>query len=365
MAYVRAHANGIYVAFKIRNERHTTTVPLRPTAANLRATRSLANDLEHRLRAGERWESVRADLRGEETPTVVGTLGYYAQHVLDVAEIERATVMAYQSLYNTYWLPFDQRPITSLRQTELQTHLATFSVGWKTRRNAVSFLRRCIDAARRDGVKFASIPTDDWEIRRGKVKSRQDPYDVKERDRLLAELHTMGQRREDDMIAYRYFYTGFFTGMRTGELLGLPWSNVEPGVIHVRQERVRREIELRTKTNVERDVVVPKHVVDVMESGGTRFDRSFVFLTPEHHAFRDADWLMERWSRAHKVAGIRKRTKPYPWRSTYVSIALSQGAPLLLVAKQTGHDPVTMSKHYAAYINDRGETREEIERIFG
>ena len=82
------------------------------------------------------------------------------------------------------------------------------------------------------------------------------------------------------------------------------------------------EIELRTKTNVERDVVVPNHVTDVMESSGTRFDRSFVFLTPDRHTFRDADWLMERWSRAHKATGIRKRTKPYPWRSTYVAIAL-------------------------------------------
>ena len=133
----------------------------------------------------------------------------------------------------------------------------------------------------------------------------------------------------------------------------------------IEQSRVRRRIKPGTKTGKNRKIILPPIVWDALDSNPTRFMRSFVFLTPENLPFIAADWLMERWLRAHQSAGVRRRVGPYPWRHTYISLALSNGAAPLWVSKQTGHDMVTMSKHYARWISGReAEDQRELEKVY-
>lgn len=152
MAQVRAHYAKIVVRCSYRGKRYTTTINLKPTASNLRAARRTAEDAEYKLKSGCAWEVVRAELRGEVAETTPNTLGYYAQHFLDHANVERPTLMGYQSAYNSHWLPFDDRPIASLLRTELETHLAKKKISWKTQKNATSVLRLIFEVAKRDGV---------------------------------------------------------------------------------------------------------------------------------------------------------------------------------------------------------------------
>lgn len=357
MAHVRAHYGKVVVRCSCRGHRFTTTIDLKPTASNLRAARRIAEEAEHKLKAGNPWEAVRADLRCEVAPIIPNTLGYYAQHFLDHAEVERPTLMGYQSAYNSHWLHFDDRPITSLLRTELDAHLAAKKVTWKTRKNAVSVLRLIFDVAKRDGV-LSKAPTDGWIVKRTKTKE-PDPYSEKERDSLLREL------KKSSPIAWRYFLMAFHSGMRTGELLGLEWFAVEKPYVHVRQERVRRIIEARTKTGWNRTVILPESVWNMMNNNPSRFQKSFVFLTPEGHPFRDADWLMDKWVKAHRATNVRRRTGPYPWRHTYISLALAHGAALLWVSKQTGHDMITMQKNYARWIPGRADADlAELEKVY-
>ncbi len=362
MASVTAHSKKIEVRFKIKGQRFVTTIPFEPTKANLKAAARRCDDAEFRLRAGEPWESVRADLREERIAAPPQTLGYYAQHFLDHAEVERPTLMSYEVIYNRYWAFFDKRSISGLIKSELVDHLSRFDVIWKTRRNAVSVLRRIFEIAK-DDKAIQDAPTDRWVIKKGQEK-KPDPYTETERDALLDALSVAGQSSPDDLIAWRYFLMAFYSGMRTGELLGLEWHHLEKPIAHVCQERVRRLIEHRTKTKYDRVVSLPKIAASMLMENPTRFQGSFVFLTPEGHPFRDADWLMKRWQTAHEARNVRRRVGPYPWRHTYVSIGLKQGVPPLLMARQTGHDLVTMSKRYARYIGDEDEAKEAIERAF-
>lgn len=355
MATVWPHGERVAVRFRIDGNAHVTTLNYRPTQAGLEAARRAARHAEHQLRAGVDWETVRADLRGEQRRQTVGTLGYYAQHFLDHAEVERSTLMGYQSAYNRYWCGFDDRPISSLLLSELREHLAEFKVGAKTRRNAVSVLRAIFEVAKRDGV-IQAAPTDQWETKRPTV-DEPDPYTEAERDALLEAL---------DGIAHRYFLMAFHSGMRTGELLGLEWQHLDKPYALVAQTRVRRRLKATTKTGDSRRVILPPIVWQMLEGNPTRFARSFVFLTPEGHPFVDADWLMEHWQKAHAKAKVRRRLGLYPWRHTYVSLALSSGASMLWVSRQTGHDVVTMEKHYARWIEGREDAdREQLGRIYG
>jgi integrase len=345
MAYTRGHGNRIKLRFRIGGVEHTTTLDRPPTKTNLDSAERIARQAEHRLRAGEEWAAVRAWIRGERA-RAPRSLGYYAQHLLDHADIEHSTLTGYQAAYNRYWLEFDERAIDTLTKSELEAHLARYKVGRKTKKNALSVLRRIFDVARRDRV-ITEAPTDDWELKKGTV-AEPDPYTEQERDKLLRALEAWP-------IAWRYFTFAFHSGMRTGELLALEWRHLDKPYATIEQSRVRRRVKLSTKTDTNRRVILPPAVWDMLADNPTKFLKSFVFLTPENRAFIDADWLMEKWDEAHRKASVRKRTGLYPWRATYVSLALSNGATLLWTSKQTGHDMLTMQKHYARWIRGRGD----------
>ncbi len=160
--------------------------------------------------------------------------------------------------------------------------------------------------------------------------------------------------RAADEIAWRYFLLAFHSGMRTGELLGLDWSaTTERPCLVVGQTRVRRRVKAHTKTGDQRRIMLPPVAWDMLASNPTRFRKSFVFLTPIGHPFLDADWLMDKWRAAHTAAKIRRRTMPYPWRHTYVSLALAAGASMVWVSKQTGDDISTLERHYARWVEGR------------
>ena len=173
MANVTAWRNRIFVRFNVHGKRPGTTINARPTTTTLKAIKLQARDWEWRLRNGEPWESVRADIRGDSY-TTPRTLGYYFQHVLDTAEVEATTAEKYAQTYNRYWLDFDERDIATLTKVELEQHLLTFGVSRKTRRNAVSVLRSAFEAAK-DDEHISSAPTDRWRIKPGQ-RPPKDPY---------------------------------------------------------------------------------------------------------------------------------------------------------------------------------------------
>ena len=92
MASVRKHGERIAVRLYCKRE-YSTTIPVRPTLANLRAAEKDAEGCEARLRAGIPWEVIKAELRGEEAPTQPKTLGYYMEHVLATKDVEQTTLV--------------------------------------------------------------------------------------------------------------------------------------------------------------------------------------------------------------------------------------------------------------------------------
>lgn len=353
---VRPKGNRIEVNISWAGDRRSFTVNRKPTQANIAAVQRQKDDARVRLQGGESLDAVIAEIKGELPQSDQHTLGFWAQHYLDVVapdmdDVADSTLMGYESLYNSHWMPFDTRNIQGLRLVELQDHLSKKKVKKKTKREALSLLKRIFSIA-----KVSTL--DEWVIKKTKrdANPEADPYTAAERDALLSALHDMGRARTDDMIAYRYFYVGFNTGMRTGELLGLHWADLKGTHFRVWQSMVRRKMQKHTKTR-QREVLLTDGVLALLKDthNPTRLKGEHVFLTPEGHVFKDADWLMERWGRAHKKAKVRKRGGLYPWRHTYISLALSAGLPIGQVAAQAGNSPVIIEKHYFKWIPSKDD----------
>ncbi|MCH1487841.1 MAG: tyrosine-type recombinase/integrase [Pseudomonadales bacterium] len=351
MASVSSHGNGIRIRITHESRRNIVQIDLPATKANLKAVRQRAELAQAKLRLGEPWGFVKAWLRNEQPPESVivdeqvekKTLGYWAQHYLDVIApdydgIADSTLMGYTSAYNSNWLRFDRIPICDIQLGALQTHLSSRPVSNKTKREALSTLKRIYKTA---GLKTL----DDWQMKKTKAeKNRQpDPYGFEERDKLIKALKPWP-------IAQTYFTFAFYTGMRTGELLGLHWSDYEEGEgFTVWQSMVRRQLQPHVKTK-RRYVLAHPKAIEALREHPTRFEGGLIFKTPEGRMFKDADWLTDKWKRAHVNSGVRRRLGPYQWRHTYISMCLSGGMSIYDVAKQSGNSPQIIEEAYESWI---------------
>ena len=228
---------------------------------------------------------------------------------------------------------------------ELRVNFPTEPVGSE---NVVSVLTRIFKYAKEDGVIDKS-PTEDWTFAKV-MQAPPEVYTVQQRDALLAELS--GQARA-------FFTLGFYSGMRTSELLGLQTRHLDYPYVQVEQIRVRFRIENRTKTFKPRRVYVSDHVWQLLPRMG-----DWLFTQANGNPHLDATELLEAFTEAHARAGIRRVKTRNPWRHTYISIALASGVRPSLVAEQTGHDVKTMFEKYAAFL-PRENDQAELDAAFG
>ncbi len=163
---------------------------------------------------------------------------------------------------------------------------------------------------------------------------------------------------------YTYFLVAFYSGMRTGELLALQWSDYDGQSLSVTKARVRSEI-TTTKTGESRRVLLPEHVCKAINALPSRFKQRELFLNQYGHEYVSGYHLNQGFSRAHEATGVRRSRQPnYPWRHTYASIGLTNGADRGFLAKQLGHTLAVFYSTYASWITTDSD-REKVEAAFG
>jgi integrase len=158
----------------------------------------------------------------------------------------------------------------------------------------------------------------------------------------------------------RRFYTvAIFTGLRTSELIGLKWGDLdwttEPPRAHIKRSFTKLDGEHLTKTKGSARTIDlrPQAIQAVKEQQATsRLKSEFLFCNSIGGPL-DRDNLMNRvWYPALKRAGIRER-KPYQTRHTFASLALSAGEEIGWVARQLGHASTEMViRHYYRWVRN-------------
>jgi integrase len=290
-------------------------------------------------------------------------------HARDAREDDRfklqlSTRNSYRDALNKYWVPYLQKPIGAIRAEDLTgIDEATDWPSRKTRRNAFSAVRGVFAfAMHTKGGKLITVnPAAGLTTAEGrKIKRRPDPqpYEPEERDALLGEL-----KRTATKTAYVFYLVAFYSGMRTGELLALTWPKYDGHSFVVDTARVRREIKC-TKTEESRRVLLPDFVCKEVNALPSRFKREWVFVNQYGRPYLSAYHLNRVLETAHEAVGLRRREGPYPWRHTYASIGLTNGAKPAFLAKQLGHTLQVFFSTYARWISGDGD-REELEKAVG
>lgn len=152
-----------------------------------------------------------------------------------------------------------------------------------------------------------------------------------------------------------YFAIGFFTGMRTGEIIGLRWSDIDfdKKIIEVRRSiRQGRETTPKTKSSI-RDI----DILDVLEpylkahKAQSKSTSIYVFETYLGTPYKKTDNISSHfWKKILESQNIEYR-QIYQMRHTFASLMISQSENILWVSKMMGHKNKSMTLDvYSQYL---------------
>ena len=248
------------------------------------------------------------------------------------------------------------RPLRALLTGHLLYALATRpDLSGKTINNCASVLRESLALAVLDKMLTAN-PAED--VPRAKFQNPPpDPFSREVADKIVAAMTARFPAQVANLVA-----TWFWTGLRTSEIVGLRWSNVNvtSANLSVTEAQVRGVRKLTTKTNAARTVKLNGLALAALERQAvfTAEKCDAVFQDPRY----DLPWDDERafrrsfWTLILKDLGIRYR-RPYNMRHTYATVKLMAGMNHLFCAKQLGHSVEMLLRTYSKWIdgaqNDR------------
>lgn len=341
-----ASASSINISFNWKGRRFRERVALPPTGRNLKYVERLKATIEHEIAtntfdyARHFPDSPRARSLDAGTPLSVAMDLY-----LDGLEgqIEPETLEKYRHDAGTVASWFPDRTITSLTRAEVRIQVASLNLSRKRILNLLTPLRGTLAQAVDDEVIEVS-PLAGFKVRRvGKPREDIDPFTREEIDRLAGtELGTLW-----------IFWA--WTGLRSGEVIGLRWGDVDDPPTHItirRAVRVGREKRPKTASGERLVRLLPaaSAVLGVCERSEAVAP---VFRNPNTGERWHEDRALARaFRKACEAANVRYRY-PYQLRHTFASWALSSGENPLWVAKQMGHANVQMIfRVYGKYMPD-------------
>lgn len=193
-------------------------------------------------------------------------------------------------------------------------------------------------------------------------------YKVRQVQRMLRRTERTNKR------FFMAMYLGFCTGLRVGELTGLPVENVDlrdlyNAKIHVRQQFTGGEFKNELKTisserTVDLDYLCAVKLREYIKENNIK--SGLIFKTTEGNPI-DRNYIRKKWLKPLlKRIKFSKDLTIHDWRHTYASVMLMSGYSYLYVAKQLGHsDPSILLKNYAHFIPDAAQNeRKTIGEIF-
>jgi integrase len=257
-----------------------------------------------------------------------------------------STIRDYNSAINHHLIPsFGHIYLSELTTPMVKNWIASLKISAKRINNIMTPLRMVFEDAYEDEVIHKNP------LRRIKnlpVKTREpEPFSQKEIGNILKQL--AGQ-------VHNLIKTAFWTGMRTSELIGLRWSDIDftKKQIHIRNVIVRNT-EKQPKTNSGiRSIEMNEYSLAALEAQAKNYGKAkgYVFTdsTSLNIPFDDQKIRKRIWNPALKKADIKYR-EPYQTRHTFASTMLMQKKTPFWVSRQMGHaSPTQTYKSYARWI---------------
>lgn len=251
---------------------------------------------------------------------------------------------------------FGHKRITELKRSDIRDWVNKQTCSLKRINNLLLPLRAVLNEAVGDeiikgnpllGLKIAPL----LPVAQRSTGYDAQPYGESEVVKLLSNV------AEPERFAFQLWA---YTGLRTGELIGLRWTRVdlEASTIHIQETTTAGEDKARPKTpaGVRTILLLPaaREAIDLLRAH-TLLAGDRVSVNPRGTR-DDGAWddrrLAEVWRKAHKGTGIAYRS-PYQLRHTFASNLLSQGENPAHISNLLGHKNIEMvTRTYGRWISE-------------
>lgn len=245
--------------------------------------------------------------------------------------------------------------ITAFTPADLRAWAGEQTISLKRMRNILLPLRAIFSEAKEDGIiKVHPLDIDLAKlvpISKRKSDYVPQPYTVAELRSVLANI------AEPERWAFQLWA---YTGLRTGELVGLRWPrvNLDASTLTVSETTTERVDKPRAKTAAGlRTIPLLPAAIEALQAlrPHTQLAGDRVTVNPRGQR-KDKAWdtnkLEDIWKRAHKGTGIEPR-KPYELRHSFASQLLSQGENPAYIAKLLGHKSTEMvTRVYGKWVSE-------------
>lgn len=344
----------IQIAFTYKGKRCREVLRIPPTDGNLRYASNRRIEILSKIERGsfdyltEFPESRSAMARASKTGCHI-TVGEAMNQWLISCQKRCAysTVRGYTSAVRYYLEPrWGHYTLDEMNRQEIEDWINTLTVSAKRINNTLIPLRQVMERAYLDGTIENNPMT---RIKNLKVQTREpEPFTLEEIDRILSVLE--GSHKN----ALQF---GFWTGLRTSELLGLRWENVsiEGGYAIIKEALVHGRLkEPKTASGKRKIQLHEKAIEALMAQCHDHKIGDFVFTDPNtgKRWASDQPFRKRVWVPAIKNSGVKYR-ECYQMRHTFASQMLGESKNPLWLAAHMGHSDWGMiRKVYGRWISN-------------
>jgi integrase len=335
-----ASGKSIQIDFKWQGRRYRERLRLPPTPPNLKYAARLKATIEHEIATGTfdfAKHFPRSPRKGIGAHLLSQILRDYCKGL--ERQLEPETVSEYLLDSESFVAGVCDGPIGQCTRAKIRQWVNDSPLSKKRLDNILVPVRGAFRQAVEDGL-IETNPLADFRIRRvQKVESKIDPF-------TPAEVSALAKGELGELWA-----AWAWTGLRSGEVIGLEWGDVDlaGGRLHIRRAvRVGRTKSPKTQSGHRTVALLPgaRTALERIESR-----EGPVFRNPNTgRGWHEDRALARAFRKACEAVGVRYRY-PYQLRHTFASWALSAGENPAWVAKQMGHrDTLMVLRVYGRWI---------------
>ncbi len=335
MASLYAKDNKIYLSIYHNGQRVSKTTGLDDTAKNRKLVKNdLLPNMLFKIQTGQ------IDISPRESRTVE----YYAELFLSSKKllVKESTYIRYESIIRNQILPtFGKREIASLRISELKKWFNY----WITERSNTTaiYISNTFSAICKEAFYDEEIEKNPFDrIRRPKKnQGGAKPFDVETMRLLISSANGWFQN---------FLALSFFTGIRTGEAVGLKWKDIDFKVQELEVKRTRRygkNVSPKTKSGYRIVPIFDELMPYLKNQYELTYEKSeYVFLSHHGTPHNDGNRLRDHHWKKLLLKLELPYQRLYDTRSSFATMMLSSGKfSINHIAQIMGHVNVEMLIH--------------------
>ena len=342
MANIYAQGDKLYLNYRVGGKRIRKATGLEDTVANRKLLeKEVIPALAMKIKLGD---FVKPDIKKFSHYF----LSFCLEHEADKSYHNR--IYIYKKV-NEAFGGFD---VSAINRKMVKDYLNSLELRNSSKRDYLNCIKGVLDIALDDDAINKNVAVDITFKRESKAEAM--PFDKKEVDLLLSKA---------DGMFKNFLGISFYTGMRSGEVLGLMHSDIYENKISIKRSVSKGRVTTPKTLGSIRDIPMFEDARPFVESQ-QKLSKSLYLFDYNEHFLRDISFFKRRWHKLIEDCEIKYR-KIYNTRHSFITAILnSEKFKIMEIAAIVGHtSPQMIMTNYAGFIKDEHLKIDTTFNLFG